>query len=630
MTPALRAVLLAQPPFPKRLFRGRRGAWWDNQDLSTLFSDSARTTLAVVDGPVGGQTDKSGNGNHRTQTTAGNRPVLKQRSDGVYYLDYSSGKSLSVPSSTGLFNYLHDGTGGTIVSFVEWIPGATSSTHLRNATGTTHVGVLVGKDATNQGLIFNAVRGGSGTVTTTGRLTGFANSGAPRMYRFSYQNNGAANDSISSSDSSVVPSNDVTANAPSAAAASFNMQVDSSFNSYEYEVVIREGVLTESEVQALWRRMRAYDYAVPATVDLTLIIGGQSNASGRGTLNSIAAEQWLTGAYSYTKAEEFRVATVPEHSVNNVPVATNPTEGSPVLHGFSLRAAKSLKTDSGQDVLLVPCAVGSTSVAQWDTPATVANRSTLFGAMAYRYQQAAVKGGDPVIVWSGHEASASTAFAEIDYVNGGVGSTYRTAFETLFVDIRANIVDAPLIFVQLSCTDDLTLSQHQAAAGEAQRQAESTIANAHMVVSHDVARNAATDDQHVSRAGVDVIADRLALAIRQHVLGEPVNGTGPRIVGATYSGSVVTLTCDKAIDASATNYGTLFRVYAAGVEQTVSSAVRNADTTKIDITCSAPLVGAITLTYGYRAGAASAARTDFVKDSDGLPLPLFGPIVATA
>jgi hypothetical protein len=127
-----------------------------------------------------------------------------------------------------------------------------------------------------------------------------------------------------------------------------------------------------------------------------------------------------------------------------------------------------------------------------------------------------------------------------------------------------------------------------------------------------------------------VIADRVALAIREHVLGEVVNGTGPRIVGATYSGAVVTLTCDKAIEASATNYGDLFRVYAAGVEQTVSSAVINADTSKIDITCSAPLVGAITLTYGYRAGAASAARTDFVKDSDDMPLPLFGPIVATA
>ena len=40
-------------------------------------------------------------------------------------------------------------------------------------------------------------------------------------------------------------------------------------------------------------------------------------------------------------------------------------------------------------------------------------------------------------------------------------------------------------------------------------------------------------------------------------------------------------------------------------------------------------IAVVTLTYGHRAGLANAARTDFVADADGLPLPLFGPIVAT-
>ena len=94
------------------------------------------------------------------------------------------------------------------------------------------------------------------------------------------------------------------------------------------------------------------------------------------------------------------------------------------------------------------------------------------------------------------------------------------------------------------------------------------------------------------------------------------------------SGAVISLTCTKAINASAGNYGTLFRAYANGVEATVSSAARNgSDPTKIDITLSGIPAGPVTLTYGNRSGPANAARTDFVQDADGLPLPLFGPLL---
>jgi hypothetical protein len=364
-------------------------------------------------------------------------------------------------------------------------------------------------------------------------------------------------------------------------------------------------------------------------VDLTLILGGQSNMSGRGTVVTTAAEDKLIGAYSFTKAEEFRIGTIPEHSIVNRPVATSPDESTLTTpqHGFALRTAKKLKTDSAKNVLLVPCAIGSTSLANWAKPGTKRDRTSLFGAMDYRYSVASSKGGTPVIVWFGHEANAGSVTG--DFTNGGINTTYQTAWNTLVTDLRTEVANAPIIYCQLASDDTLADAEKQALAGEAQRQAELSVPNSFMVVTHDVQRNASTDDIHIAREGFDVVADRVALAIRQHVLGEPVNGTGPRIVGATKSGAVVTLTCNKAVNASATHYGTLFRVYAGGVEQTVTTAVRNADTTKIDITCSATLVGAVTLTYGFRAGPASAARTDFVADSDGMPLPLFGPIAVT-
>jgi len=56
------------------------GAWYDPSDLSTLFQDSAGTTpVTAVEQPVGRILDKSGRGNHATQSTTTKRPVLSRR-----------------------------------------------------------------------------------------------------------------------------------------------------------------------------------------------------------------------------------------------------------------------------------------------------------------------------------------------------------------------------------------------------------------------------------------------------------------------------------------------------------------------------------------------------------------------
>jgi len=72
---------------PRSLFAaGEQGVWYDPSDLSTMFEDSAGTTSAVLDGPVGKILDKSGRGNHATQATSTKRPILKQDANGKYYL----------------------------------------------------------------------------------------------------------------------------------------------------------------------------------------------------------------------------------------------------------------------------------------------------------------------------------------------------------------------------------------------------------------------------------------------------------------------------------------------------------------------------------------------------------------
>lgn len=66
---------------------GEEGAWYDPSDSSTVWQDAAGTTPAGVGDPVGRIDDKSGNGNHATQSTSAARPVL-QTSGGLWYLDF--------------------------------------------------------------------------------------------------------------------------------------------------------------------------------------------------------------------------------------------------------------------------------------------------------------------------------------------------------------------------------------------------------------------------------------------------------------------------------------------------------------------------------------------------------------
>ena len=66
---------------PRSLFAsGEQGIWLDPSDFSTLFQDSAGTTPVTALGqPVGLIRDKSGRGNHASQTTSASRPTLEAR-----------------------------------------------------------------------------------------------------------------------------------------------------------------------------------------------------------------------------------------------------------------------------------------------------------------------------------------------------------------------------------------------------------------------------------------------------------------------------------------------------------------------------------------------------------------------
>jgi hypothetical protein len=84
-------ILLRQKPLPqvvRQIVQRDNGAWFDPEDMSTLYQDAAGTIpVTAVGQPVGLVLDKSGNGNHATQPITAARPTLVQI-NGLYALSF--------------------------------------------------------------------------------------------------------------------------------------------------------------------------------------------------------------------------------------------------------------------------------------------------------------------------------------------------------------------------------------------------------------------------------------------------------------------------------------------------------------------------------------------------------------
>ena len=83
---------------PANLFlSSEKGAWFDANDLSTLFQDSAGTTpVTAVGQKVGKWLDKSGNGNHASQSNAALRPTYQIDNEGNPNVTFSFPKLIYI------------------------------------------------------------------------------------------------------------------------------------------------------------------------------------------------------------------------------------------------------------------------------------------------------------------------------------------------------------------------------------------------------------------------------------------------------------------------------------------------------------------------------------------------------
>lgn len=86
---------------PQQLFsNGEQGVWYDPSDFSTMFQDVAGTTpVTAVGQSVALIRDKSGNGNHATQSVLASMPTLNIDASGLYFLLFDGSNDSMLTSS---------------------------------------------------------------------------------------------------------------------------------------------------------------------------------------------------------------------------------------------------------------------------------------------------------------------------------------------------------------------------------------------------------------------------------------------------------------------------------------------------------------------------------------------------
>jgi hypothetical protein len=401
---------------------------------------------------------------------------------------------------------------------------------------------------------------------------------------------------------------------------------------------------------------------------LVLLVAGQSNASGRGA----GGAQFPHGADPRVRlfGNDYRWRNASEpHDTATDQVDSISRDGS-ASYSFATRLGELLVGASGFRTYLIPAALGGSSVnVGWRPGTDPLARSTLLGSANFRGLVSAGLRSNPVggqpypseggpvtaIVWyqgeSDEDASRRSVF--ISRTN-----EVMNAF--------ASELGAPTVYVQLAsnCLVQKHVQQH--AVSELQRKMEAGSGNAaaranfHMVVAFDLPRS---DCIHLSAYGQRVLAERIDLAIRQHVLGDSVDGTGPRLVSIGHVGgsTVVTVRTTRPLSTDVLNRAlfTLFDGAPVGDLDSstdfagygtntidISSVVRDpADPTAVRITLARAPAATPHVRYmavaglGPNSGNTTPSQPELweivasgtVRAADGgLPLPTFGPLPANA
>lgn len=287
---------------------------------------------------------------------------------------------------------------------------------------------------------------------------------------------------------------------------------------------------------------------------------------------------------------------------------------------------------------VLPCSKGGTLMRSWLPAEDRFDATTLFGSSNRRRLACGVT--PACIVYFGHESSALTS---------GEFPNYVAEWTQLMSEFRAEVPDIPVIYAQLAMhersTGDASPSDPDDISGPWERMFQAReharsfedhasntspnkIPGLHMVTAFDLPLR---DGIHVDRDGVDILSERFARAIAEHVYGIG-DGTGPRFNPsfpvAVIDSTNVAVVFDRAVTVAGTA-NDQFRVWdnnaaawraVTGVSVTTSFVANDT----IVVTVGVGFTGLPTVTYGQTfQNSNGVTLADVVKDVNGLPAPAF-------
>jgi hypothetical protein len=322
---------------------------------------------------------------------------------------------------------------------------------------------------------------------------------------------------------------------------------------------------------------------------------------------------------------------------------------SGVSAGVSLGNNLSMATNG--PVFLIPAALGGSSTTQWQVPSDPFARNTLFGSAAHRARHAEWDRGAP-LGYSFEDAAYGAVFwyqGESDATNVDVADAFYGNTAAIFERFQSpDVLNAPIILAQLSSRGSGTLSNELwQRVRETQRRMETGArmpngavaaesgARRHLVVTHDLPM---VDNSHLSPFGQRELGRRIALAIREHLHGDDVDGTGPRLAQIVHDGaSTVRVHADRPIAPPATTtasaYSNYFAVFADGESRAIQSIVLESDRV-VRITLEVPTAGPVAVRYMPPVARPATFKTDVIRAATCshptpetglcLPMPAFG------
>lgn len=413
--------------------------WVDAARAGTLTYSSGSNVQQIQ--------DLSGKARHLTKTGSGNDtifPVYNASEKGIQFL--SSAFDQMVAGSAGDWNFLHNGTGCTVLLMVKInsdfaSTGTLLSTSSEAAAG---VGMNLFYQNTNQNLNVTVRNGSSQTFVSNGANNSLQKDVTQIFSVHTESRTGTVPDLITRNKGMT----DINTNALSTFSTGnstdklFLSKLASGVTKAKFilkKCAIYSRRLRPEEEQRIlraWAKEEAIALSLPAPKCLA-VISGQSNAKGRGVIAEttyVSAGATISNAFIWNNTS----LTWP-----TLVAGTNNDAYDNTKLGVEMSLAKNFITSKGQPLYLVKHAVDGTAITQWVPPNT--NFNNLRDAIQ-RACWAIEDSGSPVkpvaFIWYQGEADA---------LNSSEAAQYATRLQQLITEVNGiyGIAQIPFYVVQI-------------------------------------------------------------------------------------------------------------------------------------------------------------------------------------